>query len=176
MRLYQYSNGACYEALTHCSGCLGGTDPTHLRSITCPSRVCQANDTLAVSYNLTLDLDVTDLPMTFDITQNITNPTNLTLDLLRIGNGTHLSYVALNSTYDGLFTLSGTQLTINSLATSLEFPMETFEVEVKSSTCSHLDNTIVAEANALAAGTQDTEHNLPTVGIKFQMQLIRCGL
>lgn len=53
------------------------------------------------------DWDITDLPKTIDITTNIVSATSLTKDLFRIGNGTHLNYVPLNASYDGLFTFSG---------------------------------------------------------------------
>ena len=48
MRLYKYGNN-CYEALTNCIGCFTnniGNIPSHLRPLTCPSRICYSNDTL----------------------------------------------------------------------------------------------------------------------------------
>ena len=95
---------------------------------------------------MSYDYDITDLPKTFDISTNIVSPTSLTYDLIRIGNGTHLSYQALNSTYTGLFTITGTQVTINALSTINEFPSETFEVEVKSTKCAFVDNTLITDA------------------------------
>lgn len=132
----------------------------------CPSRVCQANDTMTVSATEAYDWDITDLPKTFDITTNIVSATSLTKDLFRIGNGTHLDYVPLNTTYDGLFTVSGSSVTINAVANSLEFEQETFTVEVKSTTCSFVDSTLKTEAEFTAAPT-DTDLNLPTIGVPF---------
>ena len=106
------------------------------------------------------------------LTDHITNTAGLTLDLLRVGNGTHLNYTALNSTYNGLFSVSGTTLTVNNVNNNLEFPIENFEVEIKSSTCAHLDSTYVSDVDA---PSEDADHNLQTLGLKFSMQLMRCG-
>lgn len=94
--------------------------------MTCPTRECQANDTMTISATEAYDWDITDLPKTFDITTNIVSATSLTKDLFRVGNGTHLDFVAFNTTFDGLFTVAGSSVTINAVANSLEFETETF--------------------------------------------------
>ena len=104
MRVY-YTGSGCYEALTNCIGCFDTNSPADLRTISCPSRVCLDSDTLFADGEITEDLDWSDLPLTIDIATYITYPSALALDLIRIGKGTHTSYVALNSTYDGLFSL-----------------------------------------------------------------------
>lgn len=55
-------------------------------------------------------------------------------------------------------------MTINAVANSLEFELDTFTVEVKSTTCTFLDKTLTAEADY---SPTDTALNLPTVGVAF---------
>lgn len=178
MRLYKVHDqgGACFEALTDCAGCLASaaSNPNDLRPMSCPSRECQANDTMTVSVTEAYDWDITDLPQTFDIATNIVSATSLTKDLFRVGNGTHLSFVPLNASYDGLFTFSGSSVTINAVANTLEFEQDKFTVEVKSTTCAFVDNTFKTETE-IQSSPSDTGLNLPTIGVTFQLRLSRCG-
>ena len=95
MRLYKVtSSGTCYEALTDCNGCLDASpvDATAARPLTCPTRICTSSDTLTAAAMSTYDYDVTDLPKVIDVSTFITNPQSLTLDLVRVGNGTHTDF------------------------------------------------------------------------------------
>ena len=105
---------------------------------------------MTVSTVETYNIDVSELTnpsiSTINITANVVVSTPLTLNLFRIGNGTHLNYVPLNSSYTGMFTFNGEMMTIHDNGQPIEFDLETFEVEVKSSTCTFTDHTLRTEA------------------------------
>lgn len=120
-RIYKKST-QCYEALSTCAAatCLDLADPStmplDIRPMTCPTRICTASDTLEADSSVAMlefDKDIVDLPISFDLASAILNPQSLNLEISRVGNGTGLSFVYPNSSYTGLFTSSGTTVTLN---------------------------------------------------------------
>ena len=114
----------------------------------CPTRGCNSSAdaiTAVAGTPIELFVDVSEMNPTYDqdMAALLSNPTSLTLTTRVSNASSSSSYLALNSSYTGLFSTSGTIVKFNRQSTPFEFTKETFHLEVTSGDCAFLTDSII---------------------------------